>query len=104
MEIIRVLDDAGAALDQVIMGHLDIFDDTGLLLELLPTGCYLEWDVFGVEDTSFGKVPVAKIDFLNDDQRLEMMEFVEMAARYSYTALPISIWRTAKPPSSPTTQ
>ncbi len=39
MDIIRVLDDAGAALDQVIMGHLDIFDDTGLLIELLQTGC-----------------------------------------------------------------
>lgn len=76
MDIIGVLDDAGAALDQVIMGHLDIFNDTGLLAELLGTGCYLEWDVFGVEDTSFGKLPDGKIDFLSDEQRLDMIEFV----------------------------
>ncbi len=76
MDIIGVLDDAGAALDQVIMGHLDIFNDTGLLTELLGTGCYLEWDVFGGEDTSFGKVADGKIDFLNDEQRLDMIEFV----------------------------
>ncbi len=76
MDIIGVLDDAGAALDQVIMGHLDIFDDTDLLTELLETGCYLEWDVFGVEDTDFGKLPDSKVDFLSDEQRLDMIEFV----------------------------
>ncbi|MEW6261972.1 MAG: aryldialkylphosphatase [Thermodesulfobacteriota bacterium] len=48
MEIIRVLDDAGADIGRVIMGHID---RTGFLpatiQELAKTGCYLEYDIFG---------------------------------------------------------
>jgi phosphotriesterase-related protein len=48
MEIIRVLDDAGADISRVIMGHLD---RTGFqpatLREIAKTGCYLEYDIFG---------------------------------------------------------
>jgi phosphotriesterase-related protein len=48
MEIIRILDDAGADIDRVIMGHMD---RTGFLpatiREIAKTGCYLEYDIFG---------------------------------------------------------
>lgn len=48
MEIIRVLDDAGADIRRVIMGHID---RTGFLpatrYEIAKTGCYLEYDIFG---------------------------------------------------------
>lgn len=48
MEIIRILDEAGADISRVIMGHID---RTGFLpatrYELAKTGCYLEYDIFG---------------------------------------------------------
>jgi len=48
MEIIKVLDNAGADIDRVIMGHID---RTGFLPatihEIAKTGCYLEYDIFG---------------------------------------------------------
>jgi phosphotriesterase-related protein len=48
MEIIRVLDDAGADIGRVIMGHID---RTGFLPatihEIAKTCCYLEYDIFG---------------------------------------------------------
>ncbi len=48
MEIIRFLDDAGADIGRIIMGHID---RTGFLpatiREIAKTGCYLEYDIFG---------------------------------------------------------
>ena len=48
MEIIRILDDAGADIRRVIMGHID---RTGFLpatrREIASTGCVLECDIFG---------------------------------------------------------
>jgi len=48
MEIIKVLDDAGADISRVIMGHMD---RTGFLPAtvhaIASTGCYLEYDIFG---------------------------------------------------------
>jgi len=48
MEIIRVLEAAGADISRVIMGHID---RTGFLpatiREVAATGCYLEYDLFG---------------------------------------------------------
>lgn len=48
MEILRLLDKAGADLSRVIMGHID---RTGFLpstiREVAATGCYLEYDLFG---------------------------------------------------------
>ena len=49
MEILKTLESAGADLTHVIMGHLD---RTGFQLEtdleLANTGCYLEYDTFGI--------------------------------------------------------
>jgi phosphotriesterase-related protein len=48
MEIIRFLDDAGADIGRVIMGHMD---RTGFLpatiRDIAKTRCYLEYDIFG---------------------------------------------------------
>ena len=48
LEILEVLNGAGANLERVIMGHLDrtIFNYEKFV-ELAKTGCYMEWDVFG---------------------------------------------------------
>ena len=48
MEIIRLLEKAGADISRVIMGHLDrtgFLPDT--LRQLAQTGCYLQYDCFG---------------------------------------------------------
>lgn len=67
--IIDILDRAGADLGRVIMGHLDyVLTEPERLLELAKTGCYLEWDLLGNEDTSGN--PIAPMDRVNDDKRL----------------------------------
>lgn len=54
LEIIEVLDEAGADLGRIIMGHLD---RTVFLRETLgriaASGCYLEWDLFGREESLY---------------------------------------------------
>ena len=53
--ILDTLMEAGADPKRIIMGHLDVFAvDNGWLRELGQSGCYLEWDTFGLEDTSLG--------------------------------------------------
>ena len=48
IEIIRMLDEAGANISRVVMSHLDlIVHPFGILCELAETGCYLEYDFFG---------------------------------------------------------
>ena len=49
-EILDVLAAAGADLSRTVMSHLDrtILDDQKLL-ELAKRGCYLEYDLFGIE-------------------------------------------------------
>lgn len=49
-EILDVLAAAGADLSRTVMSHLDrtIVDDQKLL-ELAKRGCYLEYDLFGIE-------------------------------------------------------
>ena len=48
MEIVRLLEKAGADISRVIMGHLDRTDFLpATLRELARTGCYLQYDCFG---------------------------------------------------------
>ncbi len=74
-EIIEVLNEAGADVSRVVMGHIDrtIFDlDT--LLRLAGLGCYLEYDFFGWEISQFS---LSERDMPNDGMRLEfIMELV----------------------------
>lgn len=71
-EIMEILQDAGADLARVIIGHLDrtIFDKM-VLKELAETGCFLEYDFFGEEASFFTSAP--QIDIMNDAYRLSMM-------------------------------
>jgi len=53
-EIIQILSDAGADISRTIMAHLDrtVFEkDT--LSKIAQSGCYLEWDLFGREQSYY---------------------------------------------------
>lgn len=49
-EILDVLEEAGADISRTVMSHLDrtIFDEE-VLLKFAKRGCYLEYDLFGLE-------------------------------------------------------
>jgi phosphotriesterase-related protein len=67
--IVAILEKAGADMSQVIMGHLDyVLTEPEQLLELAKSGCYMEWDVLGNEDTS--GAPISALDGVNDDKRM----------------------------------
>ncbi len=77
--ILDVLDKAGADLTRIVMGHLDTFHDRGLLAEMAGSGCTLQWDTYGNEETLFGEVGSGGGDILDmpsDEQRLDALEFV----------------------------
>lgn len=50
--IIDELRRAGADLERVIIGHLGFFHENEIFDAIAESGCYLEWDTFGREDTS----------------------------------------------------
>jgi phosphotriesterase-related protein len=62
----------GAPTDRLIISHIDrtIFDiDT--LLKLADTGCVIEFDLFGWEQSSY---PMADIDMPNDGARIKLIK------------------------------
>jgi len=70
LEIIEVLAEAGADLGRSIMGHLDrtvFLHET--LRRIAESGCYLEWDLFGKEESYYASN--AKIDMPNDAKRMD---------------------------------
>ena len=73
-QILEMLVRSGATPDRVIIGHLDLFDDDGMLDELAETGCLLEFDLFGAEDTSATEMAGQQIKLLSDVQRIEKIE------------------------------
>ena len=71
-EIVDVLTEAGADISRVIMGHLDrTILDTETLLELAARGTYLEYDLFGWENSYY---PLATWDMINDGKRLDYVQ------------------------------
>jgi len=74
-EIIEVLSEAGADLDRTIMGHIErtIFklEDFKRVAE---SGCYVEWDLFGTEQSYYGANP--KIDMPNDATRMDQIAYL----------------------------
>ena len=77
IEIIRTLDDAGSDLSRTIISHIDICCFTpNFRRELAETGCYLEYDCFGVEgylDEDF-----CVLDTPNDAQRVnELIQLID---------------------------
>ena len=75
MEIIDVLDRAGADLSHTIMGHLDrtVFERE-TLKQIAQAGCYMEWDLFGWCGSYYFANP--DIDMPSDDQRLERIAWI----------------------------
>ena len=70
LEIIAVLDQAGADLGRTIMGHLDrtVFCRQ-TLLRIAESGCYLEWDLFGREESLYPHNPT--VDMPSDAKRMD---------------------------------
>ena len=70
LEIIEVLREAGADLERTIIGHLDrtvFLQET--LAQIAESGCYLEWDLFGSEQSYYGANPA--IDMPGDGKRMD---------------------------------
>ena len=74
--IMGVLLDAGADPGQVIMGHLDFIQEIETIEWLAGTGCYMEWDIFGFEDTNLAAGVGPPIVVPNDAQRIDRIERV----------------------------
>lgn len=74
-EIMDILIKAEADPQRVIMGHLDTtLNDFGALKALAETGCYMEYDTFGSEDTS--NSPLSHQDRVSDVQRIQRIQFL----------------------------
>jgi len=77
--ILKDLYGAGADLAHLVMGHLDGFRDMDDIKRVADTGCFLEYDVFGSEDTVWGAVAHQEIWVPSDVQRMENLEkIIEM--------------------------
>lgn len=77
LEIMAILADAGARPDKVIMGHLDNIRPMSAIKELASTGCFLEYDRFGSEDSSFSYSPGGfTTESVSDVQRMESLEYL----------------------------
>lgn len=75
LEIIEVLREAGADLERTIIGHLDrtvFLHDT--LRRIAEAGCYMEWDLFGTEESYYGANPA--IDMPGDGKRMDDISWV----------------------------
>ncbi len=72
MEALRIALEAGADPQRVAIDHLDrtLMDPEGLLA-LAVEGCYLEFDLFGLESSYY---PWADIDMPNDAQRVDILK------------------------------
>ena len=87
-EILDILLDVGMNMDKIIIAHMDrTVLESGAILELAETGCYLEYDLFGVEtsmyptvaqETEAGIVPSRPpgLSFISDAQRLDILDML----------------------------
>lgn len=71
LEAVRIVADAGGDLSRTAIGHLDrtlfeLADLRGVAL----TGCYLEFDLFGLESAYYSLAP---IDMPNDGRRVDLL-------------------------------
>ena len=75
LEILAVLAEAGADLGRTIIGHLDrtvFLRDT--LKQIAGAGCYLEWDLFGQEQSYYGAN--TNIDMPGDSKRMDDIAWI----------------------------
>lgn len=78
-QIMEALEDAGADMSRIILGHLDLrVQDQGILRDLAEQGCFIQFDLFGTESSFFASTP---FDMPSDAQRLDrLMALVEHGA------------------------
>lgn len=71
-QVVRVLQEAGGDIGKTVMSHLDrtIFDP-GELLEFAKQGCYLEYDLFGMELLNYPYD--LNVDMPSDSQRVQAL-------------------------------
>lgn len=76
MEILRVLEAAGADLSRVVMCHIDrtVFKEH-TLEEIAETGCYLEYDLFGMYQSGFYPHN-PEVELLNDAGRVKQIQWL----------------------------
>ena len=75
LQVIEILAEAGADLSRTIMGHLDrtvFLRDT--LTQIAKAGCYLEWDLFGQENSYYALNP--NIDMPSDAKRMDDIAWI----------------------------
>ena len=72
-EIIEILSEAGGDISRTIIGHLDrtIFDLDGLK-QLARSGCYMEYDMFGLESSYYPAQ--THVDMPSDAQRIDFIK------------------------------
>ena len=76
MAILEVLAEAGADLTRVIMGHLDFaVRDNAVLKSVAETGCFLEYDTVGAEDSGMSYMG-AELRMPTDGERLSALDFL----------------------------
>ncbi|MDA1188623.1 MAG: aryldialkylphosphatase [Chloroflexi bacterium] len=76
MEILDVLTESGVNPKNVIMGHLDFaIEDRKALKRLAESGCFLEYDIFGIEATGVEYMG-DELRLMNDVQRMQTIEFL----------------------------
>ena len=75
LEIIEILQGVGVDLSKTIMGHIDrtVFERENLKA-IADTGCYLEWDLFGREQSLY--VHNLSIDMPSDAKRMDDIAWV----------------------------
>ena len=74
-EILEILAEAGADLSHTIMGHLDrtvFLRET--LTNIAASGCYMEWDLFGNENSYYSLNP--NIDMPSDAKRMDDIAWI----------------------------
>ncbi|MBM3944629.1 MAG: phosphotriesterase-related protein [SAR202 cluster bacterium] len=79
--ILDILDKGGADISRVVMGHLDLLPSRDVISDLIKAGCFMEYDVFGMETTALGVGADPRSYLQSDVQKLEMIEFSSARAR-----------------------
>ena len=87
-EIVSVLTEVGLPTDRIIIAHMDrTILEEGAVLDFAESGCYLEYDLFGVETSMYptvaektpaGVVPSRPpgLSFISDAQRLDRLDLL----------------------------
>lgn len=74
-EIMRIFQEAGGRANRVVMSHMDrTISDIPQLLEFARLGCYIEYDLFGIECSYYQQTPT--VDMPSDAQRIERMKIL----------------------------